>query len=214
MLDIPAGSRADDRLLTFEEAGRASSGTDIFALQDWVRTYLMQPHPDLGRTGAVCPFTRQSARIDAVRLAVSNAGPEDEEAAFTTVRAGFAELEGIHCKPGMEHFRTVIVGFPACGSPEGIAMLGRIQARHRFYSLSRFRMIGFMHAANEAPGLWNPAFRPLRAPMPVMAIRHMVEQDAPFAARHPFLMLAYLAKFRLAGLRRIVAARRQSVPQP
>jgi hypothetical protein len=85
----------------------------------------------------------------------------------------------------------------------GMAMLGRVQHRHKFYSLRRFRMIGYMFADNEAPGLWNPDFRPLRAPMPVLAVRHLVEQDAPFAARHPLLMAPYLARFRFAGARRL-----------
>ena len=66
-------------------------------------------------------------------------------------------------------------------------------------------MIGFMHAGNEAPGLWNPAFRPLRAPLPVLAIRHLVEQDAPFAARHPLLLAPFLIKFRFDGAKRILA---------
>jgi hypothetical protein len=174
-------------------------------LLGWVESYLMQGHPDLGRTGAVCPFTRQAAKLDTARLAVSHATAADEDEAFALIRTCFAELEQIRCKPGMEHFRTIIVGFPECAGPEGVAMLQRVQARHKFYSLSRFRMIGMMHDASDAPGLWNPDFRPLRAPMPVLAIRHLVEQDAPFAARHPLLIAPYLLKFRLAGLSRLFA---------
>ncbi|MBN9234253.1 MULTISPECIES: DUF6875 domain-containing protein [Phyllobacteriaceae] len=171
----------------------------------WVESYLMRDHPDLGRTGAVCPFTRQAAKIDTVRLAISSADAANEEEAFALIRRAFSELEKIPCKAGMKHFRTVIVGFPNCSDDEGVAMLQRVQARHKFYSLSRFRMIGFMHAGNEAPGLWNPAFRPLRAPLPVLAIRHLVEQDAPFAARHPLLLAPFLIKFRFDGAKRILA---------
>jgi hypothetical protein len=83
-------------------------------------------------------------------------------------------------------------------------MLQRVQKRHKFYSLSRGRMIGLMYEASDAPGLWNRDFRPLRAPLPVLAIRHMVEHDAPFAARHPLLLAPYLAKFRLAGAKRLI----------
>jgi hypothetical protein len=90
-------------------------------------------------------------------------------------------------------------------------MLQRVQVRHKFYSLRRNRMIGLMHAGSEARGLWNAAFRPLRAPMPVLAIRHMVEHDAPFALRHPLLLLPYLARFRLAGLKRLYALLRHAL---
>jgi len=190
-------------------AGEASDGS-LATLIGWVEGYLMSPHADLGRTGAVCPFTRQAARLDAVRLTVSEAGPGDEADAFSLIRDGFAALEAIPAKRSMAHFRTVIIGFPACASEEGIAMLQRVQDRHKFYSLSRNRMIGLMHALSEAPGLWNPAFRPLRSPFPILAIRHMVEHDAPFAARHPLLLLPYLARFPLAGMKRLFAHLRQA----
>lgn len=206
MLDTPAAAQfASAPRLTMAQAriGAWADDAAMTTLADWVESYLMRAHPDLGRTGAVCPFTKQAAKIDTVRLAISRAGAEDEEEAFSLIRRTFAELEEIPCKPGMEHFRTIIVGFPDCATPEGMAMLGRVQRRHKYYSLSRFRMIGYMFADNDAPGLWNPAFRPLRAPLPVLAIRHLVEQDAPFAARHPLLMAPYLAKFRLGGAKRL-----------
>jgi acetyl esterase/lipase len=177
----------------------------LAGLLGWVEGYLMAGHADLGRTGAVCPFTRQAAKLDTVRLGVSEARPGDEAAAFSLIRRSFQALEAIPAKPAMAHFRTVIVGFPNCGGEDGIAMLKRVQDRHKFYSLTRNRMIGLMYAGSDAPGLWNPEFRPLRAPLPVLAIRHMVEHDAPFAARHPLLLVPYLARFPLAGTKRLLA---------
>jgi len=199
---------ADGTLMTLDSARQASAAAPDAALATllgWVETYLMQPHADLGRSGAVCPFTRQAARLDTVRLSICDASPADEARAFALIRAGFAALDAIPAKPAMAHFRTVIVGFPGCDGPDGIAMLKRVQDRHKFYSLSRFRMIGLMEATSDAPGLWNPGFRPLRAPLPILAIRHMVELDAPFAARHPLLLAPYLLRFPLAGTRRIAA---------
>ena len=198
-----------DALLSFAQA-RADIAVDpaanaaLATLLNWVETYLMREHPDLGRTGAVCPFTRQAARIDTARLAICTAAPDQEERAFALIRSGFGALDAIPCKPGMTHFRTVIIGFPNCTGKGGVAMLQRVQKRHKLYSLARGRMIGLMHDASEAPGLWNSDFRPLRAPLPVLAIRHMVEHDAPFAARHPLLLAPYLAKFRLTGAKRLI----------
>lgn len=196
------------------EAARARAseapGGPLATLLGWVEGYLMSGHADLGRSGAVCPFTRQAAKLDTIRLAVSPAGPGDEAAAFALIRAGFAELDAIPAKAAMAHFRTVIIGFPGCASEDGVAMLRRVQDRHKLYSLARNRMIGLMQAQSDAPGLWNPDFRPLRSPFPILAIRHMVEHDAPFAARHPLLLLPYLARFPLAGMKRLVAHWRQA----
>lgn len=199
----------EPQLLSFAEARSRCEGIDagqpLAVLQGWVEHYLMSPHADLGRPGAVCPFTRQAAKLDTVRLAIAPASAQDEDAAFAAVSRGFADLDAIPAKPTMRHFRTVILGFPNCADPAGTAMLQRVQKRLKFRALRRLRMIGLMYAESEAPGLWNPRFRPLRAPFPIIAIRHMVEQDAPFAARHPLLLLPYLARFPLAGTRRLLA---------
>lgn len=207
MLDISAApgalSLAPRLTMAQSREGAWADDSAMTVLREWVESYLMRGHADLGRTGAVCPFTKQAARIDTVRLVISRAGADDEEEVFALIRAGFSELEQIPCNPGMEHFRTIIIGFPECAGDAGMAMLERVQRRNKFYSLSRFRMIGYMFARSEAPGLWNPDFRPLRAPMPVLAIRHLVEQDAPFAARHPLLMVPFLLKFRIAGAKRL-----------
>lgn len=211
-LDIAAS--ASPALLTFgaarERCASGAVGSPLATLLGWVEGYLMSGHADLGRAGAVCPFTRQAAKLDTVRLAISDAGPADEAKAFALIRTSFAELEAIPAKPAMAHFRTVIIGFPSCAGEDGIAMLRRVQDGHKFYSLSRNRMIGLMHAQSDAPGLWNPDFRPLRSPFPVLAIRHMVEHDAPFAARHPLLLLPYLARFPVAGMKRLFAHLRQA----
>lgn len=203
-------SRAGPGGLMTLEAARQSvreAGADapLATLLSWVEDYLMRGHADLGRPGAVCPFTRQAARLDTVRLGISDEHALDEDAAFALVRNGFGALDAIPSRAGMQHFRTVIIGFPDCDNSDGIAMLKRVQNRHKFYALRRNRMIGLMHATSEAPGLWNSDFRPLRAPLPVIAIRHMVEHDAPFAARHPLLLLPYLARFPVAGSRRLIA---------
>ncbi|MFN3671726.1 MAG: DUF6875 domain-containing protein [Bosea sp. (in: a-proteobacteria)] len=191
-------------LLTLSQA-RDSGDAAMATLLGWVESYLMNGHAELGRVGAVCPFTRQAARLDSVRLGIATATPEREDEVFALARASFERLDSIPVKPGMAHFRTVIIGFPHCADAAGVAMLQRVQARHKYYSLSRNRMVGLMHANSQAPGLWNGAFRPLRAPLPVLAVRHMVEHDAPFAARHPLLLLPYLARFRLGGVKRLYA---------
>ena len=191
-------------LLTLSQA-RDSGDAAMATLLGWVESYLMNGHAELGRVGAVCPFTRQAARLDSVRLGIATATADREDEVFALARASFERLDSIPVKPGMAHFRTVIIGFPHCDDAAGVAMLQRVQARHKYYSLSRNRMVGLMHANSQAPGLWNGAFRPLRAPLPVLAVRHMVEHDAPFAARHPLLLLPYLARFRLGGVKRLYA---------
>src|SRR5690349_16295172 len=77
MLDTAGVSDADNRLLTHEEA-RSTGAPDspLSILAHWLATYPVNGHADLGRTGSVCPFVRQSSRLDVLRLAISPAGPD------------------------------------------------------------------------------------------------------------------------------------------
>lgn len=196
--------RAAPRLtLAQARSGVWVNDADMGVLLHWLETYLMKPHDELGRTGAVCPFTKQSAKIDAARVAISRAGADDLAEALGMMRAAFDELDKIPCKSGMEHFRTIIVGFPECSDERGLDMLKKVQKEMKWLSLSRFKMVGLMFAGSEAPGLWNHDFRPQRSPMPVLAIRHIVENDAFFAVRHPLLCAPYLLKYKFAGARKL-----------
>ena len=196
------------RLLSIQDVRDSvhdGSATDPALMQvgGWVRDYLMSSHPDLGRSGDVCPFTSQAARLDTIRIGVSH---EAREHVITQiVRDCFRQFEDIPCPQSMRHFRTVIVGFPNCDSIAGHALLARVHRNLKFHSLRRARMLGVFHSETEAPGLWNADFRPLRSPLPIMAIRQLVLNDAPFVVRHPLLLPTYLTSFPLAGTRRLVS---------
>ena len=59
----------------------------------------------------------------------------------------------------------------------GIETVKAVAAESSFRQL----MLGQFHPLPPAePGLWNADFRPLRSPVPLLAIRHMVPTDLPF----------------------------------
>lgn len=192
------------KLFTHEESRCSGESDDALAiLSDWLTDYAMNEHPELGRTGSVCPFVKQASRLETLRLGISKAGPNDEASVYDDVRASFAALKEIPAPPGKRRLRTIAIGFPGCAGDDGIAMLERVYARHKYYTLLRSRMIAFFHAGAGVNGLWNPAFRPMKSPIPVIAVRYLVEQDAAFAAKHRLLTGPYLLRFGPAGARRI-----------
>jgi hypothetical protein len=178
-------------------------------LAQWVRSYLMRPHADLGRAGDVCPFTAQASRLDTVRIGISEAGAGDAARILKTMESAIKAFDDIPCAGSMRHFRTVIVGFPHCVGEEASAVLKRVQNRLRPHSIFRGKMIGLFEPASPDKGLINPDFRPLRAPLPLLAIRLLVENDTPFVLRNPLLAPIYLAKFPVKGSRRLIAALRR-----
>ncbi len=200
-------SRTDPSLVDFrplDEMAAPEAPADARVLADWVKHYLMRPHPDLGRTGHVCPFTAKAARLALLRIGISPLGPADRRQILQTMRGALQAFHALPCTGATKVFRTVIVGFPNCADADGIAALHSVQNAMRHQSLVRAKMIGLFEPESPATGLINPDFRPLRSPLPVLAIRMLVEQDAPFVARNPLLAPIYLLKFPLAGSRRLL----------
>ncbi|MEQ1783408.1 MAG: DUF6875 domain-containing protein [Hyphomonadaceae bacterium] len=197
-------------LLTFEEAhARAVKGDALSTLISWVRSYPVSAHDALGRAGPVCPFTERARGQGTLRFSISTAGSHEEKKAFTLIRRGFKDLNEIPAAARLKELRAVIIGFPNCNNPEGIAMLQRVDKRHKYYGLVRMRTIGFMHPLSDTGGIWNPAFKPMLAPMPVMIIRCVVEQDAPFIAHHRLSMAPYILRYGIGGARRLRSYRRR-----
>lgn len=199
-----AGDGASPHLLDLDAAAAPAADPAARTLAGWVRGYLMRPHPDLGRPGHVCPFTAQAARLSLLRIGVSPLDSADEAAILRTMRGTLAAFDTMPCKRSARLFRTVIVGFPACADAAGITTLRRVQNAMRHHSIVRARMIGLFEPTSEATGLINPAFRPLRSPVPALAIRMLVVQDAPFVLRNPLLLPVYLLKFPFDGTRRLL----------
>lgn len=193
-------------IAAFPEAAASEprAETDYAArIADWMRAFLMRPHPDLGRVGAVCPYTAIAARADLIRIAWSPA--RDEGEIHAQMRTALRTFEALPASRAQRPFRTVIVGFPFCDDEMGKSALKRVQNRLRPESIYRGKMIGLFEPDSEATGLINPDFRPLRSPLPLLAIRTLVDNDAPFVARNPRLAPIYLWKFKATGLRKMIA---------
>jgi hypothetical protein len=176
----------------------------------WLREFIARPHPDLGRPGSICPFVPNSLNIDSIWLAeVTEENPSEERIAaiITEYRNVFLDTEP---KSGPESMnKAFMVAFPSliAHGTEGNALVDRVQYRLKPLFVERGIMLGEFHSTNESPGLRNPDFRPLRSPVPMLAIRHMVESDLPFMTRDNYspsersaFLRSYL--FRLGGVLR------------
>lgn len=170
----------------------------------WVREFLARPHPDVGRAGPVCPFSPAALAMDTIWLTeVADDAPNRERIVELIGRYRDAFLEIEPREGAMSLNKTILVVFPNLGA-DGAALVDDVQAELKASFVDVGLMLGEFHAQNESPGLRNPDFRPLRSPVPMLAIRHMVESDLPFLQRSidaPSVRAAYLRSYlrRLGG---------------
>jgi len=191
------------------------------AVARWAEEYLCRPHPDLGRKGPVCPYVQAALERGTFYLAVlrGETFPPDLLAdRLVGYRDWFRQLEP-STGPAAQ-FKTILLVFPDLPQDAASAVVDATQERLKPAYVADGLMIGEFHPGPPAKaGLWNPDFRPLRSPQPLLAIRHMVPSDFPFLAAERELVAAYLERFGTvlpAGLRpRVaVAAARHGLPVP
>jgi hypothetical protein len=192
-----------------DPASTAAVSVDLLptyhSIAKWMASYLMSTHPDLGRPGDVCPFTAQASRLNTIRIVVSGATSKNIDTIKDLMYHCLREFTLIPCEKPMKHFRTIVVGFPKMVDSKGLDVLKAVQARLKWHCLLRGLMIGRFFADARDPGLWNRDFRPLRSPVPLLALRHVVENDAPFAARYPLLIPTYVWNYPRAAPKRLLS---------
>jgi hypothetical protein len=159
----------------------------------WAGEYLAAPHPELGRSGAVCPFAGPSIAREAFFLAVVRGRPalEEVERIARAYRAWYPELEPREGR--LAPFRSVNLLFPDVPEDAWETLIGAAQERLKGESVAEGLMIGEFHPGPpRKAALWNPDFRPLRSPVPLLSIRQMVPTDWVFLRDRQDWASAYL----------------------
>jgi hypothetical protein len=156
---------------------------------DWCEHFLGRPSKLVGRTGNVCPFVPESMMRGALKFAViefenrGNAIIPEIEQIVPVFRDRFLADEAAAGK--IDIFGTWVLIFPHVTPEEAIDVIDVPQRRMKPSFVKEGLMLGEFHPISLSPGLRNPAFRPLRSPIPLLVIRHMVESDIDFLSR-PF----------------------------
>lgn len=178
------------RLMRVSEVERECAADSALAqLLKWLREFIGAPHPDLGRTGSICPFVPGALSLDTIWFAeVTESEPTEDSigGVIRKYRNMFLTTEPSNAPESID--KAFLVAFPtlAARGAEGIALIDRVQYLHKPYFVDQGMMLGEFHSLNDSPGLRNPEFRPLRSPVPMLAIRLMVESDLPFMIRDKY----------------------------
>jgi hypothetical protein len=189
----------------------ASPGiADLRQIATWGVEFLSASNQQLGRPGPVCPYTRLSMARNCFLLAWAG-GEHDVQSIESTVdqyRRWFIELLEQHERT-RQHLLAILVVLPGFDRTDS-GPLDALQRRLKDAFVREGLMVGQFHPDCEQSGLWNEDFRPLRAPIPLLAIRQMVASDLPFLLGSASHLSAYLERFAPgipSHVRRLLVAR-------
>jgi hypothetical protein len=168
----------------------------LYVTAQWAQDFLCNPHPELGRRGAVCPYTRPSIDKELFWLSLypgSTTAPSKIRELMLTYRDIFQQLPPTEGKE--TQFKTILVVFPHFSQQACNELIDNVQLQLKAGFISQGLMIGQFHAACPQGGLWNENFKPLRSPLPMLVIRHMVVSDFPFLEHDPGMVQSWMGLF-------------------
>lgn len=163
----------------------------IKAIKNFYFNYLAKPHPNLGRSGAVCPFVPLALKFEKITsLLIASETTIEQVKCILMEKAEFMETQSKD---------SAFVLFLPNFSPSDIDTI-QIQLKPLF--VSKGLMVGEFHSSNTTPGIHNQSFFPLRSDIPCLAIRHMIKEDMPFMLKNSYttkqtmtFLLFYFKKF-------------------
>ena len=128
----------------------------------YLRGFVCQPHPHLGRPGAVCPFTERGLAKGMIRLS-----PFLGEPTLNNIGAAMGDLtrsfEQIARQAGGDRmFVATLLVFPEMCEDE-FSLIDDAQNAFKGELVKRGLMVGQFHYLCQAEGVCNPNFRPLRS---------------------------------------------------
>lgn len=177
--------------------------TALREVASWLENHVSRPHPALGRSGEVCPWTRRT--IDLGKLLLTPVPSDDAavvDAIVLTLLRRFLKLEPT--KGVDASFRSMIGVFHRLDPEKAASFLVATHTRLKPAFLERGLMLGEFFPTNDKPGLRNPSFKALRSPIPLLVVRMMVEADVEFLLDRDEFVEAYLRTHRSRGLERLM----------
>jgi hypothetical protein len=169
-----------------EDVGRTSelAESDLAALHavaDWIKTYVVKPHKDLGRAGPVCPFVPVSLERRTLWLAPEQIADRDVPDVVELID-GYQRLF-LDAQPtdGDDANKVVVVVFTDLSADRAQGVFDDVLQHLAVPSYAEHGILfGPFHERFEGTAIYNSSFRPFQSPVPFLFVRHGVISDWKF----------------------------------
>jgi hypothetical protein len=170
-----------------EDLGRTSelAQSDLDALRalaDWIKTYVVKPHKDLGRAGPVCPFVPGSLERKTLWLAPEQIADRDVPDIVELVN-GYQRLF-LDAQPidgDDADYRVIVVVFTDLSAARAQGLFADVLQHLAVPSYAEDGIVfGPFYEGHEGTAIYNSSFRPFQSPVPFLFVRHGVIGDWKF----------------------------------
>ena len=170
-----------------EDVGKTSelaeSDLDVLhAVADWIKTYVVKPHKDLGRAGPVCPFVPESLERKTLWLAPEQIADLEVPAVVELIN-GYQRLF-LDAQPtdgDDANYKVIVVVFTDLSADRAQGVFDDVLQHLAVPSYVEDGIVfGPFYAGHEGTAIYNSSFRPFRSPVPFLFVRHGVISDWKF----------------------------------
>jgi hypothetical protein len=199
-----------------EDVGRTSGLAErdraaLRAVADWIETYVIRPHEELGRDGPVCPFVPGALERKTLWLAPEQIGdrgvPEVVELMDGYKRL-FLETEPTAGDDA--GYKVIVVVFTDLAAERAQGVFDGVLEQLAVPSYADDGVIfGPFYEGNEETAIYNASFRPFQSPVPFLFVRHTVVSDWKFFLDDDIRLGLWARRFGESGARALAAELRR-----
>ena len=170
-----------------EDVGRTSelARNDLGALHavaDWIKTFVVRPHEDLGRAGPVCPFVPGALERKTLWLApeqIADRGVSDVVELVNGYKRLF--LDARPTDGDDANYKVIVVVFSDLSADRAQGIFDDVLQHLAVPSYVEDGIVfGAFYEGNEGTAIYNSSFRPFTSPVPFLFVRHGVISDWKF----------------------------------
>ena len=161
----------------------AESALDaLHAVADWIKTFVVRPHKDLGRGGPVCPFVPGALERKTLWLAPEQIADRDVPE-VVELMSGYKKLL-LDTRPAEGDdviYNVIVVVFTDLSADRAQDVFDDVLEHLAVPSYVEDGILfGPYYEGNEATAIYNSSFRPFQSPVPFLFVRHGVTNDWKF----------------------------------
>ena len=152
------------------------------AVADWIKTFVVRPHKDLGRAGTVCPFLPTSLERKTLWLAPEQIADRDTPEIVELMSAYKKLLLDTGPREGDDGiYNVIVVVFTDLPADRAQGVFDDVQEQLAVPSYVEDGILfGPYYPGHQGTAIYNSSFRPFQSPVPFLFVRHGVISDWKF----------------------------------
>jgi uncharacterized protein DUF6875 len=173
----------------------------LHAVADWIKTYVIKPHKDLGRAGPVCPFVPGALERKTLWLAPAQIADRDAPAVVELMNGYKRLFVATQPTDGDDTiYKAIVVVFTDLSANRAKDLFGDVLQHLAVPSYTEEGILfGPFYQGNEGTAIYNSGFRPFQSPVPFLFVRYGVISDWKFFLDNENWLKLWARRFGASG---------------